>query len=81
LNVRDWEAGITPLLTTTGVPTAVAVPAQLEPAKYSYVTVPPGVKVSAPARVAESVTEPPTVIVEAESVVEMDRVALITVTV
>jgi hypothetical protein len=59
----------------------VAVPVQLGPAKYSYVTVPVGVKVSAPCRIAESVTESPAVMVEAESDVEMDRVALITLTV
>jgi hypothetical protein len=52
---------------------------QLEPVKNWYVTVPLAVGMSVPVRVAESVTEPPTVIVEAESVVEIDGVALITV--
>jgi hypothetical protein len=52
---------------------------QLEPEKNWYVTVPLAVRRSVPARVAESVTEPPTVSVEAESVVERDGFALITV--
>jgi hypothetical protein len=45
------------------------------------VTVPLAVRRSVPVRVAESVTEPPAVIVEAESVVEIDGPALVTVTV
>lgn len=57
----------------------VAGPVQVEPVKSWYVTVPPAVRVSAPIRVAESVTEPPTVINDAESVVEMERLALTTV--
>ena len=52
---------------------------QLEPVKNWYVTVPLAVRRSVPISVAESVTEPPAVIVEAESVVKIDGVALITV--
>jgi hypothetical protein len=59
----------------------VGVPVQLEPVKNWYVTVPLAVRRSVPVRVAESVTESPAVIVEAESVVEMVGLALITVTV
>ena len=68
------------MFTTTGIPTTVAVPVQLEPVKYSYVTVPLAVTRSVLVRVAVSVTDSPAVIVEAESVVCMDGVSLVTVT-
>ena len=35
VNVWDAESGTTPLVTVTGVPTVVAVPVQVEPAKNS----------------------------------------------
>ncbi len=56
------------------------MPEQVDPAKNWYVTVPPALLV-APVNVAESVTEPPTVMVDAESVVEIDGLALLTTTV
>ena len=56
------------------------MPVQLEPVKYSYVTVPLAVKRSVLVRVAVSVTDPPVVTVEAESVVSMDGFSLVTVT-
>ena len=65
----------------TGDPTTVAVPAQVEPVKNWYETVPLAVRRSVPVRVAESMTESPAVIVEVESVVEMVGLALVTVTV
>jgi hypothetical protein len=65
------------LVTVTGEPTVVAVPVQLELAKNWYVTVPP--TWNPPVRVAESVAEPPTVIVVADSVVVIVGLALLTV--
>jgi len=70
LNGCDAEFGTIPFVTVTGVPTVVAVPAQVPSEKNSYVTVPPALLV-APVRVAESVTEPPAVIVIADRVVAM----------
>jgi hypothetical protein len=64
-------------VTVTGEPTVVPVPVQVELAKNSYVTVPPAW--NPPARVEESVTEPPTVIVVADNGVVMVGLALLTV--
>jgi len=40
LNVWREEFGMRLFVTATGVPTVVLAPPQLEPVKYSYVTVP-----------------------------------------
>jgi len=77
LNACGAEFGTTPPVTVTGVPTVTAVPAQVEPVKNSYVTVPLELKLHV--RAAESVTEPPTVIVVLESVVAIVGLALLTV--
>ena len=66
------ESGTEAPLIVTGVPTIVAVPEQADPLKYSYVTVP--VTWNTFVKVAESETEPPTGIVEADSLVISDGV-------
>ena len=76
MNVCATELGIALVVTITGDPTAVAVPTHKELEKYSYVTVPPALK--EPVRLAESVTEPPTVMLEADRVVA--KVGLVFVT-
>jgi hypothetical protein len=72
----EAEFGTDPPDTATGPPTVVAVPEQVDPAKYSYVTVPPASK--APVRPADPDTEPPTRTVEVERLAVMDGVALLT---
>jgi hypothetical protein len=70
LNVWEAELGTIPLVTVTGVPTAVAVPLQLGLAKTSYVTVPPALYELL--IVAESDTRLPT-----ETVVDERAVAIV----
>jgi hypothetical protein len=66
------ESGTEIPLIVTGVPTIAAVPEQADPLKYSYVTVP--VTWNTSVNVAESDTEPPAGIVEADSVVVSEEV-------
>ena len=63
------ESGTSPFVTVTGEPTTAAVPPHEDPRKYRYVTVPPAWY--PPRRVAESLDEPPTVMVVTESRVEI----------
>jgi len=72
--LAEAEIGTDPFDTPTDPPTVVDAPEQVDPAKYSYVTVPPALK--AFDNFAESDTEPPTIIVEAERLVEMEGDAL-----
>ena len=72
--MAEAEIGTDPFDTPTDPPTVVDAPEQVDPAKYSYVTVPPALK--AFDNFAESDTEPPTIIVEAERLVEMEGDAL-----
>jgi hypothetical protein len=74
MNFCEAEFGTDPPVTATGPPTVVAVPEHVDPAKYSYVTVPPASK--APVRLAESDTEFPTRIVEVERLAVMEGIAL-----
>ena len=67
--VWGTEFGTTPFVTETGFPTGLDAPEHVEPVKNMYWTVPPGW--NPPVIVAESVTEPPAVIVFADSVVDM----------
>jgi hypothetical protein len=66
-----------PPLTTLTVNTAFAVPPQAPPVNQLYVTVPPAW--NPPVILAESETEPPTVIGFAERVVLITGLALLTV--
>jgi hypothetical protein len=61
----------------TGLPTIVAVPEHVTPVKKLYVTVPP--TWNPPVIVAESNTEPPTMIGFADKVVVIEGLVLLTV--
>ena len=76
-NVLEAEFGTIPFDTATGDPTTVAAPPQVEPEKKLYVTVPPAWKLFV--RVAESVTELPTIITFCERAVVIVGLALFTV--
>jgi hypothetical protein len=77
LKVWGAEFGTIPLVTPTGDPTMVADPVHVEPEKKLYVTVPPAWKLLV--RVAESVTELPTLIAVCERAVATVGLALFTV--
>jgi hypothetical protein len=76
LKVCEAELGITPPVTVTGEPTTVPVPPQVEPEKKLYVTVPPAWNELV--SVAESATDPPTVIGLIRREVAMVGLALLT---
>ena len=63
-------------MTVTGAPTMVPVPPQVDPEKKLYVTVP--LAWNPPVSVAESVTDPPTVMGFVDSVVDIVGLAWLT---
>ena len=74
LNFWDADLGTEPRVRAIGEPTVVGVPEQVDPVKYSYVTVPPALKPLV--KLVESVTEPPTTIEDEERLAVIVGVAL-----